>query len=868
MFPAAIYKFFKNLIFNYSVLTESVISVNFAASMFFKNLFCFFLIAAACLDVAAQEQLQAGRVTGRIIDAQKKGVPYATVTLLRKDSTVVNGALTDDDGKFTVEPTGIGYFTLRVSGIGIKTRTVNNIHISVDSLEKNLGAVTATSSAQNLKELEVTGEKAMMEMSIDKKVFNVEKNITTAGGSASDVLQNVPSVSVDVDGNVSLRGKSNATILIDGKPATLLGGDVASALQSLPAASVESVEVITNPSAKYDAQGMINIITKRDKKFGINGSITAGAGTRDKYNGSFNLNLKNKRWNLFLNSSFRQNRNYSRTTTERINLDNDTFYHTFENNNRIFGGFFNTIGAEYAFNDKTTLTLTENINRMNWGNKGTSDYKGMEAMFEYNDLLFRQYRISENSGGPFSTSTSLDLKHKFRKQRQELTANVTYAKTWIERLQDYKTYRFDNHDVQTGNPIVQHAPGEGSTGSLNAQADFTTPLTKTAKLDAGWKSQVYDFTSSNNPTIDTGGGPFTDKLLLNSYDYTQQIHSLYSSFGDQKGNWGYQGGLRLEYTRYNGTALILAGKSFGYELANLFPSAYVSYKLPKDQSIYLNFTRRINRPHFMQLMPYVDFSNPQDTSVGNPQLRPEFINNTELNYNKQFKKGHNLIAGVYYQYTQNMIERYRRFYADGTTFSQPQNLKSGITFGAELTGRAQITRAWDAMLNLNFFRNQVIGNNIDPNLDNTGYGWFAKGNTNIKLPAGFSFQLNGNYESPKIVTQGKLQNVWWIDAAVKKNLFNNKATLTLNVSDIFNTRKYETIFNYPAYEQTVYRDRETRIGNISFNYRFGRSETNGRSEGRSMRSGRRDREQRNADPEKTKERENLKSDESNESKGQ
>src|SRR5690606_26643739 len=292
-----------------------------------------------------------------LVTGAKKPIPYATVTLLKADSSVASGALSDEEGSFTIQPTGYGSFTLRISGIGFAQKDTNNITISAAAPEKKLGNITIAMSAQKLKEVSVTAERPIMEMSVDKKVFNVEKNITTAGGSASDVLQNVPSVSVDIDGNLSLRGKSNVTVLIDGKPATLLGGDAASALQSLPASSIQSVEVITNPSAKYDAQGMtgiVNIVTKKDKKIGLNGSVMAGVGTRNKYNGGLNLNLKNEKVNLFLNSNFRINRNYHRTTITRI--DPATRYESYEDNNRLFNGWFNTIGGEYTFDEKNSMT--------------------------------------------------------------------------------------------------------------------------------------------------------------------------------------------------------------------------------------------------------------------------------------------------------------------------------------------------------------------------------------------------------------------------------------------------------------------------------------------------------------------------------
>ncbi len=825
--------------------------------MFFTR-FSFLLTLLVGFTLAVQAQ-NATKVLGRLTDKQKKPVSFATVTLMRPDSSVVGGFLTEEDGKFSIDAPGYGSYLLRASGIGINTKTLGGIVVTAEQPEKNLGDISVSVTAQALQEVEITGEKAMMEMNVDKKVFNVEKNITTVGGSASDVLQNIPSVSVDVDGGVSLRGKSGALILIDGKPATLLGGDEASALQSLPAASVQSVEVITNPSSKYDAQGMtgiINIVTKKDKKFGLNGSVSAGAGTRDKYNGSLNLNLKNKTWNIFLNSSFRQNRNYNRTTNERTNYYDNASFYSYEDNIRSFGGFFNSLGAEYTIDERNSLTLTQNINRMSWGGNGYSLYNVYSSP---ESQVSAQRRSSYNLGGPLSSSSAMDYKHKFKKEKQEITTNATFAKTWVTREQEYETNLYDGVGNLRSGPVYQNAPGSGSNTSLNAQTDFTTPfLSAKGKLEAGLKTQLFWFESSNNPTIDSGYGKQVDYILLNNYDYLQQTHAAYTSFSDQKGKWSYQGGLRLEYALYEGTAYSLNG-TYSNEFLNLFPSAFVSYAMKHEQSMYLNYSRRVNRPRFMQLMPYVDLSNPQDTNMGNPDLIPEFIDNVEMSYSKQFKQGHNLIVSVYYQYMQNMIERYRLFYPDGTSFTQPQNLTAGTTYGLEMTGKAQITKIWDATLSFNFFQNEILGTNIDPLLNNSGFSWFGKANTNIKLPAGFSVQLNGNYEAPKIAGQGRLEEVYWVDVALRKNLLKNKATLVLNVSDIFNTRKYTTLYEYPQYVQSTYRDRETRIGNINFTYRFGRSESSGpKMPGGNSRRGKQQ-APANSDKKQDKDRQNLKS---------
>ncbi|MCB0696807.1 MAG: TonB-dependent receptor [Chitinophagaceae bacterium] len=772
---------------------------------------------------------QNNTVKGVVSAGKNKPVPYATVTLLQQDSSVINGTITDDDGKFELTQVRDGDFLLRVSGIGITTKTIAGVNVSGGAV-KNMGNLQVRTTSQMLKEVEISGARPMMEMGIDKKVFNVDKNITSVGGSAGDVLQNVPSVSVDVDGGVSLRGKSNVTILIDGKPATLLGGDDATALQSLPASSIDQVEVITNPSAKYDASGMtgiINIITKREKKFGTNGSVTLGAGTRDKYNGSLNLNMKNEKWNVFLNSSFRQNRRYRRNTTTREDKYDNGLSESYEDNLHIFNGFFNTLGAEYNIDTNNSITLKQNINKMYWGGKGNSDFSTYASE---NDLLLKRLRDFESGGGPLSSSSSLEYKHKFKKKERELSGSSTFARSWMTRKQIYTTNVYDQQDVLVSGPIHQDAPGTSNNSSLNTQVDYVSPMfTKNGKLEAGLKSQLFWLQSSNTPTTDSAGnGTKVDSVLLNGYDYTQQIYAAYLSWGDQVGKFRYKAGLRSEYAYYEGTATSVQGKRYSNEFLNLFPSLFFSYELKKDQSVYLSYTRRIDRPRFYHLLPYVDLSNPQDTSVGNPALIPEFIHNIELNYNKLFEQGHNIIISTYYQYTQNLISQYRVLYGDGTSYTQRRNLNAGVTYGLELTGQIQLVKKlWDMTLNTNFFRNEILGSNIDPTLDNSGFSWFGKVNTTVKLPKEFSLQVNGNYESPKVVAQGFRQEVYWIDVALRKNLFKGKANLVLNVSDIFNTRKYTTNFDFGQYLQTNYNDRETRIGNINFTYRFGSSENKG-----------------------------------------
>lgn len=785
-----------------------------------------------------EEPTASGRVFGKLLDPNNDPLSYATVTLMRTDSSIVNGDLSKDDGSFSIAPVGVGNFILRVESIGIVTKYIK-VALTADSTNKDLGNVKLVQKETALKTVNIVGEKPVVELKVDKKVFNVEKNITSSGGSATDVLQNVPSVSVDVDGNVSLRGNSGVTILIDGKPATMLGSDVTSALQSLPASSIENVEVITNPSAKYDAQGttgIINIITKKDGRLGINGNVTLGAGTRDKYNGNLGLNIRKGKWTAFVNSSFRINNSYNNVITDRQDKYKSAdsllhSYHTYEHVPRNFDGFFNTFGVTYDLDKFNSFTVTENINKMSFGFRDNSDFDIYPTAARLNSI-YHQNRYSDASGGPFSVSSAIDYKHKFKKKDEELSVDATYAVTTVERTQKYQTSTDSNGLAPAYYPVYQSAPGSGGNNSFNVWADYTDPLfTKNGKLGLGFKSQFYSFNSHNNPTIDSTGRPtIVDSNLLIKYNYEQQIHAVYANWSDQFDKFSYQIGLRGESADYTGTLEGKGKADLKNNFVNLFPSAFISYQLVGQQSIYLNYSRRTNRPNFFQLLPYKDLSNPSAISTGNPSLLPEFIDNIEFSYNKLDKKGNNLIFSAYYQHTQNLIERVLGPNPDAPNssvlLSTPQNIKGGTTYGFEAIGNLKLTKIWDATVSGNFFQNYLkVGDASVLGLkDNSGFGYFGKLNTSLKLPGNFSLQLNGNYESPKVVAQGTIKETYWFDLALRKNMFKNKVTIVANCSDLFKTHRFVNEYNLSGYDQTINRVKETRIGNITFTWRFGKSD--------------------------------------------
>lgn len=787
-------------------------------------------------------QSSKSNIKGILQSSDKQKIAGISVSLLNSaDNKFISGSLSEDDGSFVLENVTDGIYSIKISGLGYAAQIIKNISTPAAGGTVNIGIITVAKSETALKVVEVVSEKKMLEMGIDKKTFNVEKNITASGGTAADVLQNIPSVTMDAGGNVSLRGKSSVNILIDGRPATLLAGDIASALQALPAASIESVEVITNPSSKYDAQGsngIINIITKANKNQGLNGSATFGLGQRGKYNGGLNINLRKGKWNYALNSNFRISDNYQRTTTERANFNNDSSSYTYGDYQRQFNGSFNSLTISYAPDTQNTLSYTQNVNLMRFGTEGYQDFN----LFSSPGIRYAvQNREETFKGGPTSLSSNLNWKHKFAKPKQELTADVTYSFSNTDVKQTLKTNLYDGDRNLDYGTILQEIPGENGNKNVNGQLDFSTPfLTKEGKLETGLKSQNFWFESINNPTKTLpGGSPEVDALLQNSYKYEQHTHAGYASFTDKYKKWSYQGGLRLEYAGYTGKAGNLGNLAYSNSFLNLFPTAYLAYQLKDNQQLYLNYSRRTDRPFFLRMLPYLNIANALDTSSGNPDLKPEFIDNFEFSYSLQLPKGNMVMASLYYQRTVNLIQNFTKSYADGTSFTQPVNLSSGSTYGLELTGKLQMTKAWDATLSANFFQNKIDGANVDASVSNEGFSWFSKLNTNYKITKQFSVQLMGNYESAKPEAQGRRDEVYWFDAGFKANfLKNNKASVVLNITDIFDTRKYTTNYNLPLYQQRIYRDRETQVATITFTYKFGKTEfdNNKSGDGRNRRS--------------------------------
>lgn len=762
---------------------------------------------------------QTAIVTGKIVESNKQnGIEFATVVLMNvNDTTQVKGAKTKADGTFEIKDVPYNKYVCKVSMLGYNTyRTYIHVQQSNYSIKK----IILDENNKSLQNITVTGEKKDIIVQADKKIFNVEKNLTAAGGTAVDALRNVPSVGVDMDGNLSLRGKDNVTLYIDGKPSAMFGSDPQTALASIPAASIENIEVITNPSSKYEAQGMngiINIILKKDRKPGYNGMLTLGAGSPLRTNAGLNLNANIKKWNFFANGNIRYSKTWEKSASYRSNYNDSITYTALNHNDRTpLNGFIN-IGFDYTFNKFNKITFSENI--FNAKMKGNS-FNEIYNEYNFNQDISSQQRRNLYTGNPLSSTTNIAYEKTFKNPKEKFTAEINFSKMRYRRASTFETSNYDANQ-QMVNSFAQSNPVLGGNWNTTIQFDYTRPLSKTAKIEIGEKSYFIKFKSENKPTITPSGQPTVEETILkNHFVFQQQLHGLYTNISNQFNNTTVQVGLRGEYFTYNGT-IYQYNASSGNHYLNIFPTIFIQQKLAKNQDLNLNYTRRVNRPNFRQLIPFIDVSNPQDTSVGNPNLKAEFIHATEVTYTHNYQQNASFIASAYYQFTNNLIQRYRRFNTDGTTFSQNQNLAKGITYGLEITNKFNLLSWWDATLNINMFKNIIEGNNIDASLNSKGYGGFGKLTTNAKLKYGMSLQMIGNYNAKTVIAQGYVEPYYNIDLALKKSFYKNLINVTINATDIFNTLQTKTIYElYPLYQQSVLRKNQTRSIGINLQIKF------------------------------------------------
>lgn len=724
----------------------------------------------------------------------------------------------------------------------------------MSALDKDLGNIKIETEEKVLDNVTVTASKPGLQLGIDRKIFNVDKNIVSAGGTAVDIMRNIPSLNVDIDGNVTMRNAS-PQIFVDGRPTNLT-------LDQIPSDAIQSVEMITNPSAKFDASGgtagILNVVLKKEKKVGYNGNLRANVDSRGRVGGGGDINLRQQKVNLFASGMYNQRKSIATGHTERENFYSTPQVNQYQTDRSTsLGGFgFGRAGLDYFISNRNTLSASVNFARGQFKPYSSSGIL-YDSLYPTPTTSF-QDRESNSKSNFRNLGATLSFKHNFPKAGREWTADVTYNKGKNTNNNFINTDYLDKPGGTLLSEYNQQQTIDGKNNNVVIQTDFVNPITDKSKLEMGLRAQLRTNSSINSFYYADADGKwvFQPASAIN-YKSDDQVYAAYASYSNQVNNFGYQLGLRAESSNYNGE-LLNTGQVFKIDFPiSLFPSVFLSQKLGETSSIQVNYTRRINRPNFWQLTPFTDSSDRLNPSKGNPGLKPEFTNSFELSYEKSFRNKGNFLASIYYKQTTDLITRFQEpatgAGGEELLLNTYINANSSYTTGLELTTRQNLFKWWEFTPNFNLYMSDVdiniAGQADQPKL--TSY--FAKVNNTFKLPKNISLQVSGDYQSktvlppggsagggrggfggggmfgggPSGASQGYIRPTWGIDAAIRYEFLKNRtASVSININDIFRTRVSDVHSESTLFYQDAFRRRDPQVLRINFNWRFGKFDPN------------------------------------------
>lgn len=772
------------------------------------------------------------RLTGKVVDAQQNApLNFATIRVFKQaDSSLVSGGVSDDKGVFTVDlPTGSYYGLLEF--IGYKPAKVAAFQISRENSPLNLGTLSLKASAKTLDEVVVQAERSTMEVGLDKKIFNVGKDLGSSGRTAIDILSNVPSVAVGVDGSVSLRGSGSVRILIDGKPSGLVSFKGGAGLQQLQGSMIERIEVITNPSARYEAEGMggiINIVLKKNQQQGVNGSFDVITGYPTNLGLAANLNYRRKNLNFFVNYTLSYRDAPGRNSLYQEVYRNDSTFITRLNSTANLRGMNNSAraGFDYFFNPKSILTAAYTW-RMSKG-KRIRNLQYLDYITNERNLKAVTQRRQEEIETEPNSEYSLSYKKSFLRKEHELTADIRYLDNWEKSDQTFTQQAYlPNGTTPTSRGLLQRSINDETEKQVLFQVDYVHPFGKEGKFETGGRSSFRTMTNNYWVREQTETGDFKPLPgLTNDFVYEENIHALYGIVGNKISKFSYQFGLRGEWTDVT-TTLKQTNDVNPRNYGNLFPSTHFGYELPKQHSIQASYSRRVRRPRYNDLSPFMTFSDNRNYFSGNPDLNPEFTDAFEVGHLKYMEKG-SVSSSVYYRHTNGEVEQIRRVLADGSSVTRPENLATENVYGLELTASFVPYQWWKLDGNANFFRAITDGSNVDTRLYSDTYTWFTRLTSRFTFWRNTDLQLRGNYEAPQKTTQGTRKAIAALDIAMSRDILKNNGTLTLNVTDVFNSRRYRSTTNGANFYTFSNSQGRLRQINLTFSYRLHQGKATGK----------------------------------------
>ena len=738
------------------------------------------------------------------------------------DKKLVNGNLAKDAGDFSIE-LPLGAYYAEIEFMGYKTFKTAVFILSKEKPVYDLGVIKLDHAATTLGEVVVQAEKSSMQLTLDKKIFNVGKDLANAGGSASDILTNIPSVSVDPEGNVKLRGSDNVRILIDGKPSGLVSIKGGSGLQQLQANMVDRVEIITNPSARYEAEGVagiINIILKKDNRQGFNGSVELVTGYPTNLGAAANFNYRHKKINFFINYGVAYRRQPGIGSLYQEVYGGDTTFILKQNNMGRIIGFNNNIrgGLDYYFTEKDVLTAAY-LNRRLKG-KRITDIRYEDYLFNTSNLTGISNRRQDEDETEPNSEYSLSYKKSFAKKGHELIAEIKYLDYWENSYQLFTQNYFQPNGTESASKaLLQKSLNDEFEKQWLFQLDYVKPIGEEGKFETGvrtsFRNMVNDYVVSQQKTT----GDFVPLPGLdNVFVYDENIHAAYGILGNKHKKISYQAGLRAEWTDVK-TTLKETNQVNPRNYVNLFPSAHFTFSMPKENAMQVSYSRRVRRPFYNDLSPYVTFSDSRNFFSGNPDLAPEFSDVIEVGHIKSFDKG-SYTSSIYYRGTKGKIDRIRSVDAAGNSVTRTENLLSENAFGLEFTSGYAPVKWWKIDFNFNFFHADIDGSNIRPGYKATTYSWFARQTSRFMFPKNFDVQLRTNYEAPQKTAQGRRKALYYADLSMSKDVFKGRGTLNFNVLDVFNTRRMRMITNGTNFFTDANFQARRRQLNLALSYRI------------------------------------------------
>src|SRR5690554_210434 len=791
------------------------------------RILCTFFIVFITFSSLAQ-----GQISLKVVDENEDVIEYANFRLFSpKDSSVVMGEYAGQNGRIALTDVSNGDYYGIVTFFGFENKILNGISISSSQRKVNLGNVMLTKvKSQEFEEVVIKGETALMESSIDKRTYNVSEDMTAIGGGLTDILNNIPSVEVDNDGNVSLRGSGSVTILIDGRQSALSSGD--GALDGIPASAIDRIELVTNPSAKYNPEGtagIINIILKKMKLRGINTSVQLSAASENLYSASLGFNIRNEKVNFYTNYSYRYREGFRNNFNERSSTNGDTV--EFLKQDRLGTDFRSShtgnVGADFFIKSNQVIGVSVSGTYTDRIREGKQ-----QNLLSYNDVLFQTWdREVYNPRNRNSMDFNANYKLDFNDKNGNIIIAATQSLGQETAIGEFEEYYF----LPNGNPTSNNYRFQNQEqGSSNHKFTFSTDLERAINDKLKYETGIQAIVNRQNEAnfleyYDTLTGQIIpDVNVNNELAFDENIFSAYGILGHSlTKKFKYQAGVRLEQA-FTEPRLLTTNESFKNDYFSFFPSLHLVYGDDKKGEVFANYSRRINRPSTRSLNPFPVYSDPLNLMKGNPEIRPEYINSFELGYEKMWKKM-SLTSTLYFKQTVDRIQRIRQFYDDGVSVTTFSNVDESYDYGVELIGTYSPFPWWKNMISMNAYESRLSATVGGANLSNKGVSWDAKLNTTFSLfDNTTTIQINAQYIAPRYTVQGFYQRSPGVDVGFTRTLMNKKMVIGLRVSDIFDqTKFYFEINDGNVMQKTTYKWTTRRLY-LTLSYKFGNMTTKDR----------------------------------------